>query len=1115
VQRLFVANRSEIAARICRAARGEGIASVVAWSSDDADAPWLRLADETVALPGEGPAAHLDVDAVIAAAQRTRCDALHPGYGLLSERHELAAACEAAGIVFVGPTADALRTLGDKHEARELANWHNVPVVSGTALNPSVDDALALLEAIRAATGSGSVMIKAVAGGGGRGMRIVTGTGKKRTDKPAITRAMNECRSEAVSAFGVGDLIVEEALPMVRHIEVQVLGDGQSVVDLGERDCSLQRRRQKILEIAPAPGMTDGLRERLGWAATTLAGAVSYRSAGTLEFLVDATGGALHDETPFWFIEANPRLQVEHTITEEITGIDIVATQLRIAAGATLAELGLTERPPLRGASLQARVNAETYTVDGSVKPSGGTIRALTIPAGPGVRVDTGLAAGAKVNPRFDSLMAKVIVHSPDHASAARRLRGALQEWSSPGVATNASVLGALAEDFLVDGIGILSTTDLDERLPTLVAIATEGAADMHEPVSPGTHTHPAAPIAIAIGEGHTAVTAALAGTVVSITARVGDEVAAGQEVAVLEAMKMQHGVTTACAGRITSVLVDVGDVVAEGQPLVAVMPDAAADTASASVAVSVDPAHIRPDLASVMRRHEIGLDASRTDAVARRHGRGHRTARENIADLVDADSFVEFGPLAIAAQRKRRSLDDLIANTPADGLVGGLASVNGELFGDDDTTTRCIVASYDYMVLAGTQGSLNHRKKDRLFELAERWKLPIVLFAEGGGGRPGDTDQLGVSGLDCLAFWYFAKLSGLVPLIGIANGYCFAGNAALLGCCDVIIATEGSSIGMGGPAMIEGGGLGVHDPKTVGPMSVQVPNGVVDIAVVDEAAAVAVAKQYLSYFQGPTTEWECADQRLLRYVVPENRLRAYDIRDAIDLLADTGSVLELRPQFGKGMITALVRIEGRPIGIVANDPRFLGGAIAHEEADKAARFMQICDAYGLPLLFLCDTPGFMVGPDAERHALVRHVSRMFVTAASVTVPFFTVVTRKGYGLGAQGMAGGSFQAPGFIVGWPTSEFGGMGLEGAVRLGYRKELDAIADPVERAATEAQMIARMYEIGKGENTASFLEIDDVIDPADTRRWIMAALRSVPPMAGWRSEPEKRRPNIDTW
>jgi len=411
-----------------------------------------------------------------------------------------------------------------------------------------------------------------------------------------------------------------------------------------------------------------------------------------------------------------------------------------------------------------------------------------------------------------------------------------------------------------------------------------------------------------------------------------------------------------------------------------------------------------------------------------------------------------------------------------------------------------------------------NHSKKDRLFELAERLRLPVVFFTEGGGGRPGDTDSSGMTGLDTMAFALFANLSGLVPLVGITSGRCFAGNAALLGCCDVIIATEGSNIGMGGPAMIEGGGLGVFTPDEVGPMDVQVPNGVVDIAVADEAEAVQVAKRYLSYFtdrQGEDADapsWECADQRLLRHVVPENRLRIYEVRDVIDTLADTDSVLEVRRGFGAGMVTALIRVEGRPMGVIANSPAHLGGAIDADGSDKAARFMQLCDAHDLPILLLCDTPGFMVGPEAEKTALVRHVSRLFVTGASLTVPFFTIVLRKGYGLGAQAMCGGSFRTPIFTVAWPTGEFGGMGLEGAVRLGFRNELEAEADPVAREAMFDERVARLYEQGKAVNTATYYEIDEVIDPSDSRRWITMALESAPPAA---PRAAKKRPGIDTW
>ncbi len=605
------------------------------------------------------------------------------------------------------------------------------------------------------------------------------------------------------------------------------------------------------------------------------------------------------------------------------------------------------------------------------------------------------------------------------------------------------------------------------------------------------------------------AVRAPMQGTVVSVDVREGDHVAAGAELAVIEAMKMEHLVVAQTGGIVRRIVVAAGELRAEGQPVVFLEPVAATGAAAAR-AEEIDLDAIRADLAEVQARHALGLDAARPDAVARRRKTGQRTTRENVDDLVDPGSFIEYGALALAAQRRRRSAEELLRMSPADGLVAGIGSVNGALFGDEKS--RCMVIAYDYTVFAGTQGMMNHKKKDRMLKLAEEWRLPVVLFAEGGGGRPGDTDAPGVAGLDIPTFATFARLSGLVPLVGIVSGRCFAGNAALLGCCDVIIATRNANIGMGGPAMIEGGGLGVFAPEDVGPIDVQAPNGVVDLVVEDEAEAVRVAKQYLGYFQGPVADWRAADQRLLRRLVPENRLRAYDVRAVIEALCDEGSVLELRRDFGIGIVTALVRIEGRPFGLLANNPHHLGGAIDAPAADKAARFLQLCDAYALPVLSLCDTPGFMVGPEVEKLAQVRHVSRMFVTSASLSVPYFTVVLRKGYGLGAQGMTGGSFHAPFFIVAWPTGEFGGMGLEGAVRLAYRRELEAVADPGERDALYQKLVAQLYQAGKAINMAAFLEIDDVIDPADTRRWILRGLRSVPEPA---RPAGKRRPFIDTW
>lgn len=600
-----------------------------------------------------------------------------------------------------------------------------------------------------------------------------------------------------------------------------------------------------------------------------------------------------------------------------------------------------------------------------------------------------------------------------------------------------------------------------------------------------------------------------LQGTVLIVDVEVGDKISEGQRVALLESMKMEHEVLATSGGVITKVCIEVGQMVAESEKLFS-FDIREAPSSTEVTSDPVDLTYIRPDLAETIERHEIGRDHRRKSAVEKRHLKGQRTARENIADLTDWGELIEYGPLTIAPQRKRRSVDDLILNTPADGMVGGLAEVNSDLF--DESKTQCVVISYDYTVLAGTQGGQNHRKKDRLFEIAKKWKLPVVFFTEGGGGRPGDTDGLQVAGLDCLAFGLWAELSGDVPLIGITSGYCFAGNAAILGCCDVIIATEDANIGMGGPAMIEGGGLGTYHPSEVGPVEVQKSNGVVDIVVQDEREAVQVAKKYLSYFQGEISDWGVQDQRTLRHLVPENRLRAYDIRKVIDALFDTESLLELRKDFGIGIITMLARIEGKPIGVIANNPNHLGGAIDADAADKASRFMQLCDSYDLPIISLCDTPGFMVGPEAEKTALVRHVSRMFVTARSVSVPTGTIVLRKAYGLGAQAMASGGFKFPMFTISWPTGEFGGMGLEGAVKLGYKKELDAIDDLKEREEAYQKLVDRMYQVGKGLSMADHFEIDDVIDPQDSRQWIIAALRAAgsPPKRA-----QKKRPMIDTW
>ena len=593
-----------------------------------------------------------------------------------------------------------------------------------------------------------------------------------------------------------------------------------------------------------------------------------------------------------------------------------------------------------------------------------------------------------------------------------------------------------------------------------------------------------------------------------------GATVQSGDLLLILEAMKMEHEVRATAPGRVRELFYAAGEAVNEGDLLVILertsqQSEAIKAEPSPTSASPLPPAGPRPDLQRAQDRHAPTLDVNRPQAVAKRHALGLRTARENIADLCDEDSFIEYGALAVAAQARRRSAEDLALNTPADGMVTGLGSINAALFGPE--ASRAAVMAYDATVLAGTQGMRNHQKTDRLLGLALQHKLPVVLFAEGGGGRPGDTDMPIVAGLHVSTFASFARLNGQVPVVGVVAGRCFAGNAALLGCCDVIIATEGSNIGMGGPAMVEGGGLGVYTPEQIGPSAVQHGNGVIDVLVPDEAAAVVAAQHYLSFFQGRTSTWTAPDANALRDVVPENRLRVYDTRAAMAGVADTGSVLELRTGFGQGIHTALARIEGRPVGLMANNPLHLGGAIDADAADKAARFMQLCNAHGLPLVSLVDTPGFMVGPDIEAQGQVRHVSRMFIAAAHLCVPFFSVVLRKGYGLGAMGMSAGGFHAPSFTVAWPTGEFGAMGLEGAVRLGYRKELEAEPEGPAREALYNKLVAQQYAAGSALNMAATLEIDAVIDPAETRAWLVRGLAS----AGAGVVGDGRVRAVDTW
>ena len=1120
LNKLLIANRGEIAIRIARAAHELGIATVAVYSEDDAASLHAQSADEAFALGGSGAAAYLDIDGLLAAAKETGCDSAHPGYGFLAESAEFAGRCGEAGLTFVGPSVEALALLGDKARAKALAQEHDVPVVPGSEGAVSADEAREFFEAL---PDGAPMLIKAVAGGGGRGMRIVNSADE-------IEQAHKRCQSEAKRAFGSDAVYVERLVPRARHIEVQVMGDGSGAVShVGERECSVQRRHQKLVEIAPSPSITAEVREAISAAAVRLAEAVDYLSLGTFEFLVDES-----NDRDFFFIEANARLQVEHTVTEEVSGIDLVQAQLRIAGGDTLAGLELEQAsiPELRGYAIQARVNTETIDPEGNVRPTGGELSAFHLPSGPGIRVDTYGYPGYTTNPNFDSLLAKVIAHSPsnDFAAASQRLSRALDEFRIDGLATNAALLrNVLAhKDFVAGGI---YTRWLDDNIAALAAAPADalpspngdtasvgGPIDRRDPLSAlnylregeGTRSMETDVSEIIGPPGTNALRAPLQGTVTEILVAEGDSVRRGQRLFVMSALKMEHLVNAEVAGIVRQISVAPDDIVYEDHPLAFIEPSGSDDAVDEADA-EIDIDYVRPSLQALFDRRKLLLDENRPEAVERRHSKNRRTVRENIEMLIDPDSWIEYGALAFAGVSPRLSEEEVIAKTPADGLVAGIGSVNGDLF--DEKRARTMFVSYDDTVLAGTQGGYGHEKTDRMMELADELSVPLIFHCEGAGGRSSDIHGPTSAGHPHVRTWEkMAALSGTVPMIGITAGWCYAGNAAILGVTDLVIATEDALIAMGGPATIEGTDMGVFLPEEVGPISDLAPAGSVDIVVKDQDEAIATSKKLLSYFQGSIPPGPHADQRLLRHVIPENHKRAYDVRELIRLLADEDSVLELRPEFGISAVTAFIRIGGHPFGVSVNNNAYIGGAIDSDGSDKVARFWHICDAFNIPIIAMVDTPGVMVGPDIEKTGLIRHCSRLFVTGANLKTPRFSVILRGGYALGALAVMSSGSRAPLFTHAWPDARFGGMNVEAGVLLSNRAQLGAIEDIDERAAEFERLVADSYRRITAINNATHFGLDDVIDPAETRDKILKGLASVP-----NSEPIRRGRGqfIDTW
>lgn len=1078
--RLLVANRGEIAIRVARAATELGLECVAVYSEDDARSLHMLQAREAHPLSGRGPAAYLDAAQVIRAAVNAGCQAIHPGYGFLAESADFAARCTEAGLVFVGPAPTSLAMFGDKTAARRLAQSLDVPVLAGTTGSTTLEQA----QDFCASLGNEPVIIKAVAGGGGRGMRVV-----ERAED--LAQAFERCASEAQAAFGNGAVYVEQFMPRARHIEIQVIGDASgAVTSLGERDCSLQRRHQKLIEISPSPGLAEATRKRLVAAALRMARAAHYASLGTFEFLVDAVDGER-----FAFIEANPRVQVEHTVTEEMLGIDLIQAQLNVARGATLTDLRLTPADivPRRGFAMQLRVNMETLDGQGRAVPSAGRLAVYEMPSGPGVRVDGYGYAGYATNPSFDSLLAKLIVSvgtsgPAGYSALLEKAARALDETRIEGVQTNLDFLAALVRQSEVVANRLHTRLAEDHAMALVQAARGARSASIAGAFTADALQTPA----MIEGDvpGLTGVVAPMAGRIVRVVPAVGTTVRTGMALVVIEAMKMEHVVAAPCDGIVRSIVSAVDDGVVEGARMLWLEPHALQDEPGAALD---DGAHRRPgaELDALVERRASVLDEARPEAVHKQHGRGTMTARERIAALIDPCTFEEIGMLV------RPDVGDQPA--PADGVVLGTARIDGR---------PVVLVSQDFTVFGGSVGHLGRLKMERAARLALRHGIPLVMLLDGGGHRIQDGQNSRAYADAGTTLHHLAKLSGWAPIVGCVLGHGFAANTNFTGMADFVVMVRGvATMGIAGPALVKAGTGEVITAQELGGASAQVDRfGLADLGVDSEQAALDAVKAFLSYLPSnaralapsasaavPADADEVARAQALLDIVPSNTRQTYDVRKVLELLADAGSMFEIKPTFARSLVTAFGRLDGRPVGFVANQPLVAGGMLDASACDKGAHFIAICDAFGVPLIHLIDVPGFAIGSQAESTTLGRRSAKLLFELGHASVPRISIVLRKGYGLGYYAMSGGrSFDADACFA-WPTAEICAMSVEGSVDVAYRKDYEAAADP---AARRQQIIDCIRANVGALQAAEGFGLDDVIDPRTTRRRLMEVLARAP-------------------
>jgi acetyl/propionyl-CoA carboxylase alpha subunit/acetyl-CoA carboxylase carboxyltransferase component len=1107
-KRVLIANRGEIAIRIARAASSLGVDSVAVFTPADSLSLHTKLADEAqpIGVGEDSVRGYLNIDAVIAAAKESGSDCVHPGYGFLSENAAFAQRCQAQGLRFIGPSAQSLKLFGDKVEARAFAQAQGIPVVPGAPKLASSTEAKALAKSI-----GYPVMLKASAGGGGRGMRAVL--------KPEeMDEAFARCQGEAEAAFGNGALFLEKVVPRPRHIEVQVLGDGQgNVVHLFERDCSVQLRNQKVVEVAPAPNLDTGLRQRILEDAVKLARAARYENAGTVEFLVNPESGE------HFFIECNPRIQVEHTITEQILGFDLVEAQFRIAAGATLASVGLADQKSVgvpRGFAVQARVVAQGT----------GTLSAYREPSGPGVRVDACGYVGLAPPPQFDPLLAKLICQSGSSGtfeSAVDRTRRALDEFQIVGVPTNGEQLRAILAhpEFRA---GNARTTLLSETLDP--AKTKPGALQFLDQqvaaLGRGRGAASAAPPRpLPVPTGHEAVESPHAGSVVDIKVHEGSKINAGDPLFVVSAMKMETSVTAPCSGVITALaLLAVGDTVAGSQILAVIRP--AAGGAKAAPPVTADESWT-PMLEKVAALQAIAhkrlAPGSNDPGVVRQRNRRKLTCRERIDGLLDPGSFREIGSLAGFATFD--DAGDVAEFTPAS-HVGGQGRIDGR---------PCIVCADDFTSRGGHADGAIGQKSRYLDRLSIEMRTPSIRLLDGssGGGsvatmvpkQDGSADAsvkestgaikagrprvVGGGGSFLpghLGSTYYTEQLATVPVVNMLLGSVVGIGAAkaVLGHFSVMVRDIAQLFVAGPPVVSHAMGYEVTK-EDLGGWHIHCRNGSVDNLAESEEEAMAMTRRFLSYLPAsayeapPVTKATDPAQRReeeLLTLVPRKRTATFDVRRAIRLMADKDSFFEVGPLWGTDQVTGLVRFAGHPMGVIASDSRHEnGGALTADGCDKLRRHLDVCDLFHLPVLNLVDNPGFAVGIEHEIAGTIRKGGEWMVAFAQVAVPIFTVLMRRSFGV-----AGNNYATPrsaaSVRVAWPAADVGGIPPEGGIEAAYKRQLAESADP---AALRAEINARIEGVRGPVGPLNRFEMEEMIDPRDTRKlvceWVGDAWRIV--------------------